>query len=52
MVLFRKRMIYTLLDQKFCNPSAGTLERSASVARESAKLDTEAHTYTDRLTTV
>lgn len=44
-VLFRKRMIYSLFDLIFCNPSAGTSDYTASVARESAKLDTDTHLY-------
>lgn len=47
MVLFRKRMLYTLFDLIFCNLSAVTSEYTAS-----AKLDTEANTYTGRVTTV
>lgn len=46
MVLFGKRMLYTLFDLVFCNLSAGTSEYTAS-----AKLDTEANTYTGRVTT-
>lgn len=46
MVLLRKRMLYTLFDLIFCNMSAVTSEYSAS-----AKLDTEANTYTGMVTT-